>query len=106
MGNYSYHRSVRIAKLVQAELAECWLQGRVPNLGPQQLIIQNISIQAHFSTIEATVTILPGANLETVEQTLNQNISLMRKYLAQKLQLRSMPRLRFHCLPFGSTKTE
>ena len=89
------NRQDRIADLIQQSLAESLLR-RVSDERFKLVTVTGVSISKDLSYAKVFVSVLvPDEEIKSVVKALNNAAKLLRHYLAQDIQLRIVPELKF-----------
>lgn len=89
---------MRVGEEIRRVLAQIFQQDdfKTRELMGKSITVTEVQVSADFS--HATVFVMPlgGANKDEITTLLNMESPLFRKALSQNLQLRTVPKLRFH----------
>lgn len=98
MGNYSYKRNVRIARLIERGIADILLSQRGSGLG--LLTVVGVEVSDNLSVADVTVSFgrVGTAGVDNMVVELKKQEINIRSKLAKRLQLRKIPSLKFACI--------
>ena len=90
-------RQLRVGEEVRHHLSTALLRGDVyvPELEGISVTVSEVSVSPDMSNARAYVTPLGGADMEEVVAILNVIAPDLQTYVAQKVHLRRMPRVKF-----------
>ncbi|MGB6977505.1 MAG: 30S ribosome-binding factor RbfA [Gammaproteobacteria bacterium] len=89
----SHHRPQRVADLIQQELAELLRKARDPRF--VAVTVTAVEISNDLANAKVYITLLDETRLEETLQALNHAEGFFRHLLADKVDLRITPHLRF-----------
>ena len=90
-------RQLRVGEEVRHHLSSALLRGDiyVPELEGISVTVSEVSVSPDMSNARAYVTPLGGADMDEIVAILNVIAPDLQTYVAQKVHLRRMPRLKF-----------
>ena len=90
-----YKRTQRIESLIQSELGRM-IHDRYEQFRSQLISISHIKVTPDLSYAKIYIILLSGEDPTPVVQFLNQEAKALRYLLAQNIQLRKIPEIRFY----------
>ena len=90
-------RQLRVGEEIRHLLSAALMRGDiyVPELDGVSVTVSEVSVSTDMSNARAYVTPLGGADMDEVVGLLNMIAPMLQTYIAQKVHLRRMPRIKF-----------
>lgn len=90
-------RQLRVGEEIRHLLSAALMRGDiyVPELDGVSVTVSEVSVSPDMSNARAYVTPLGGADMDEVVGLLNMIAPMLQTYIAQKVHLRRMPRIKF-----------
>ena len=89
-----YKRSLRIAHLIQREIA-LMLQYKRDELSLQHVTVTNVIVSDDLKYAKVLFSMLQSDSIKQISTILNENARVFQQQVASKLKLRNTPKLRF-----------
>ncbi len=94
MSEREFSRTDRVAEQIQRELAEI-LTRDVSDPRFQAVTVSGVRISRDFAHAKVFVTLRSGTDVQATLQALKKATGYLSRHLAQRMHIRSMPRLSF-----------